>query len=337
MDILKKFIAEAKKVNGSVIFPEGDEERTLAAAARLAKDGICKPFVVAAQREIIEKTASKNKLDISGIEIIVPNENLLKPEIREAFTERMLQKGKSADDVLKLIREPLYFSALYVKSDKASACVAGARSATADVLRAAIYGIGVSPGTGLISSFFLMIAPDNHPLVNRPIIYADCAVNPDPGSSGLTDIAVSSVKSFKVLFPGEESRVAFLSFSTKGSAEHPSLKKIREAVKNTTEYFKDDNLVKIDGEMQFDAAIVPSVAQKKSPGSLIGGNANIFIFPDLNAGNICYKVTERLGLFTATGPMMQGLAKPMNDLSRGCSIEDIYNVAAISVLRSRMM
>lgn len=335
MEILKKFAQEAKGMNGSIIFAEGDEERTLEAAVKLADDKICKVFIVGSKKEDINKIAQKNKLDLSELNILIPDEKQIDETVRNDFISRVMKKGASSDQAKEQLLDPLNFSALYVQSGKATGCVAGARSSTPDVLRAAIYAIGSKPGTKYISSFFLMVPPDNHPIIKKPIIYSDCGVNPDPGALGLRDIAIASVNSFKSLFPDEIPKIAFLSFSTKGSAEHKILNKVLEAVKITKEYFKDDKSVFIDGEFQFDAAVIPSVATKKASDSPIKGDANIFIFPDLNAGNICYKVTERLGCFTAIGPIIQGLAKPMNDLSRGCSVDDIYYAAVIALLQSR--
>jgi phosphate acetyltransferase len=180
-----------------------------------------------------------------------------------------------------------------------------------------------------------MVPPSGHPVIKEPVIYSDCGVNPDPGALGLRDIAVASVKSFKSLFPQRPAKAAFLSFSTKGSAQHAMLKKITDAVASTQAYFKEDPSVLIDGELQFDTAVIADIAKRKAPQSKIQGDANIFIFPDLNAGNICYKVTERLGGFTALGPIIQGAGAPINDLSRGCSVRDIYYVAVVTLLQSR--
>lgn len=332
--VFKKFAEDAKKLNGKIIFGEGDEERTLEAASRLVKDGICKVAAVTVDKKNIDKVAKDKKIDISNIEVIIPSLDLIEKDVLNGFVDSRAAKGVNPEDAKKLALEPLQFSALYIKSGKANGGVSGARSATSDVLRSAIHGIGTSKDTKLISSFFLMIPPQNHPLVKTPILYADCGVNPNPNTLGLRDIAIASISSFKCLFPEEPPKMAFLSFSTKGSAQHRTLEKVLEATKLTQEHFKDDPAIKIDGELQFDAAIVPSVGQRKAPGSLVAGQANIFIFPDLNAGNICYKVTERLGLFTAIGPIVQGLAKPFNDLSRGCSIEDIYHAAIITLLQS---
>ncbi|HBU70349.1 MAG TPA: phosphate acetyltransferase [Elusimicrobia bacterium] len=335
MEMIERFIKDAKKLNGRIIFAEGDEERTLDAAVRLARDGVCKCAVVASDSKLITEAAKKKSLDISWVEVITPDTALLDAEVLKAFAAHYIKKGRSEAEAAALALEPLNFSALYVKSGKADGCVAGARSSTADVLRAAIYGIGTAEGTKIISSFFIMVPPQGHALAKKPLIFADCAVNPDPAPLGLKDIAVSSVRSFKSLFPDEKPVVAFLSFSTKGSAEHKIISKVREAAGLTKEYFKNDADVIVDGELQFDAAFIPAVGAKKAPGSPAAGKANIYIFPDLNAGNIGYKITERLGGFSAIGPVIQGLEKPMNDLSRGCSVDDIYYVAVIALLKSR--
>jgi phosphate acetyltransferase len=330
-----KFIEDAKQLKGTVVFGEGDEERTLEAAVRLAKDGVCKVVAVAVDRNNVEKIAKDKKLNISQVQIVAPSHELINKDVLDVFVAGRVAKGISEDDAKKLALEPLYFSAMFVKSGKASGCVSGARSSTSDVLRAGLYGLGTSKDTKLISSFFLMMPPEGHPVVKKPILYADCGVNPNPNTLGLKDIAIASVNSFKCLFPKEPVKLAFLSFSTKGSAQHRVLDKILEATKMTQEFYKDNPDVKIDGELQFDAAAVASVGKRKAPDSPVAGQANIFIFPDLNAGNICYKVTERLGQFTAIGPIVQGLAKPFNDLSRGCSVDDIYLAAVITLLQSK--
>ncbi len=335
MEILKQFAQDAKKLNGTVILAEGDEERTIEAAVKLVKDGIARVIAVAPTQDMIREAAKKKNLDISGVTLLTPELGQLDPAVLDEFVKRMIAKGISEEDAKNRAKDPLMFSALYLKSGKASGGVAGARASTPDVLRAAIHGIGTAPGTKIVSSFFLMVPPAEHPLVKKPIIYADCGVNPDPSAAGLRDIAIASVSSFRSLFPGETPKVAFLSFSTKGSAEHRMLQKVLDAVKMTREYFAGDPSVLVDGELQFDAAAVPAVGKKKAPDSPVAGQANIFIFPDLNAGNICYKVTERLGGFAAIGPLLQGLSRPLNDLSRGCNSDDIYYAAVVALLKSK--
>lgn len=329
MNILEKLVKKAAANSRTVIYPEGDEERTLRAALRAGADAMCVPVLVSPHPAAVADMAATNGLDISQARVLSPSLDLLDQAVLRQFTEQRMAKGLSEREAHALAREPLHFSSLYVASGKADACVAGARSSTADVLRAALHGIGTAPGIKIISSYFLMVPPAGHALVKHPLIYADCAVNPVPGGLALHDIAVATVGSFKSLFPDETARVAFLSFSTKGSADHSSLKKVREALSLAQETFAGDPSVVIDGEMQFDAALDMQVAQRKTGDSAVAGKANILIFPDLNAGNIGYKITERLGGFRAIGPVTQGLAKPFSDLSRGCSVDDIYYVTAV--------
>jgi phosphate acetyltransferase len=335
MDILKRIISLAKSKNASVVFAEGDEERTLEAAVKLAKDGVCKSFVVAKNTGLIEETAKRKSLDTSWVTILTPSVELLDQERYSKFIKAKVAKGGALQEAEQLALDPLYFSALFVDSGKAEAGIAGARSDTANVIKAALHCVGMSPDIKLISSFFLMIPPENHPVFTMPVLYSDCAVNPAPGALALKDIAVATVQTFKRIFPGETAREVFLSFSTMGSAKHPVLDKIKEAVKETKVFFENDQLVKIDGEMQFDAAVMPEISKRKAPGSPIEGKANIFIFPDLNSANIAYKLTERLAGFKALGPVLQGLGKPFSDLSRGCSVEDIYNITAVTLLGAK--
>ncbi|MCK9582868.1 MAG: phosphotransacetylase [Endomicrobiales bacterium] len=327
---------QAKEVKATIIFAEGDEDRTLIAAANLVHEGICTVKLTAVSKEAIVATAKRNGLELTGLEVIEPSIETLDKTVVENFINSRVVRGISRQDAQAMVIDPLMFSALYVKSGYATGCVMGARASTPDVLRAAISGIGVAAGTKLVSSFFLMVPPpSSHSIIKEPVVYADCGVNPDPKAIGLKDIAVASVASFKSLFPSRTPKVAFLSFSTKGSSEHKAVDEIVKAVKLTQKHFKNDSSVLIDGELQFDAAIIPAIAERKSPNSLIKGDANIFIFPDLNSGNISYKITERLGGFTAIGPILQGVAKPINDLSRGCKPHDIFYTAVITILQSR--
>jgi phosphate acetyltransferase len=331
-DLFTKFIEQAKKVKGTIIFAEGDEERTIQAAFRLKKDGVCDVILVG-EKAAVEQAAKKVNTDVSGLKILKPSVEELDKTVLSGYIKARAKKGISEEDAKKLALEPLNFSALYVSSKKANGCVAGARSDTADLLRAAIHGIGTHDDVRLISSFFIMVPPDGHKLIKKPIFFADCAVNPQPGAVALRDIGVSSVNNFRRFFPDETARVVFLSFSTKGSSDNKALAMIKDAVKDTKEFFSKDKAVLVDGEMQFDAAVVKEVGKRKAPGSEVAGEANIFIFPDLNSGNICYKATERLAGFQAIGPIVQGLKYPMNDLSRGCSVDDIYYVAVITLLQ----
>jgi phosphate acetyltransferase len=332
MTIFEKFIEQAKKVKGTVIFAEGDEDRTIQAAARLKKDGICEVILVG-EKDGITAAAKKAGADVSDISLLKPSLEEIDKPVLDNFIKNRIKKGVSEEEAKKLVMDPLYFSALYVSSGKANGCVAGARSDTADLLRAAIHGIGTHENVKLISSFFIMVPPEGHKLLKNPVFFADCAVNPQPNSAALQDIAVSSINNFKRFFPGEKVKAAFLSFSTKGSSDNKDLGPIKDAVELTRSFFLNDKDVLIDGEMQFDAAVVKEVGKKKAPGSEVAGDANVFIFPDLNSGNICYKAVERLAGFQAIGPIVAGLKYPMNDLSRGCSVDDIYYVSVITLLQ----
>jgi len=224
---------------------------------------------------------------------------------------------------------------MYLKSGKCDACVCGAANSTADVLRAAIHIVGVAQGFKFISSYFLMIPPKKSKFIKEPVLFADCAVNPNPDNTGLKDIAIATINSFQKLFPGKEVNASFLSFSTKDSAKSEMLDKIIDACAKTKKQFEGVKNVNIDGELQLDASIVPSVAKIKAPGSSTAGKTNVFIFPDLNVGNISYKMAERLGNFQALGPIIQGLSLPVSDLSRGSSADDIYLVSAIMLLQKK--
>jgi phosphate acetyltransferase len=333
MDIRTHVVEMAKKLNGKVILPESADIRVLQAAYALTKDGTAKVILPTKDIAGLKALAQKEKIDLAGIEVLNVDLGLLNKEHIDAFIAARAKKGMSQDDALKLLNDPVYFSMMYLKNGKCDACVCGAVTDTADVLRAAIHTIGTAAGIKLISSYFLMIPPPNHPLIKEPLLLADCAVNPNPDADGLKDIGVSTVASFNKLFPGKEARVSYLSFSTKGSAKNEILDKVIDAVKLSKECFAGRKDVNIDGEMQFDASIVESIGKRKAPGSAVAGRANILIFPDLNAGNIGYKIAERLGGFQAVGPLIQGLALPVSDLSRGCSADDIYLVSAVMLLR----
>jgi phosphate acetyltransferase len=332
MDIRKQILETAKKIKGKVILPESFDIRVLKAASMLTKNAIASVVLPTNNLEEIKNMACNANIDLTGIEIISIDRSLLDGTKIKSFVEARMKKDISEKDALELLNNPLYFSMMYLKSGKCDACVGGAVYDSADVLKAAIYVIGPQEGIKMISSYFLMIPPENHPLIKEPLIFADCAVNPEPQALGLQNIAISTVSSYKKIFPGKTANVAMLSFSTKGSATNKMLSKIIEATELTKEYFKENSSVNVDGELQFDASIVPSVGKRKAPDSLVAGNANIFIFPDLNAGNISYKVAERFGGFQALGPILQGLSLPVSDLSRGSSAEDIYLISAIMLL-----
>ncbi|MCL2484731.1 MAG: phosphotransacetylase [Endomicrobia bacterium] len=333
MNVKAHIIELAKKVKGKVILPESSDIRVLKAAQMLVKDGVCGVILPAENVEEVKKNAASAGIDLSGVEIINIDRALLDDKKIEAFIAARTKKGMNPEDALNLLKNPIYYAMMYLKSGKCDACVCGAVADTADVLRAGIHVVGAAEGIKLVSSYFLMIPPENHKIVKEAVLFADCGVNPNPDAAGLKDIAVATVGNFQKLFPGREANAAFLSFSTKGSAKNETLDKIIEATALTQKYYEGQKGINVDGEMQFDAAVLPEIGKKKAPGSKVAGNANIFIFPDLNAGNIGYKMAERFGGFQAIGPLVQGLALPVSDLSRGCNADDIYLASAIMLLQ----
>jgi phosphate acetyltransferase len=333
VNIRKHILELAKKVKGKIILPESFDARVLKAAQMLTHDGVASVVLPTDDVEEIKKTASNASVDLSGIEIIKIDRAFLDEDKIKEFVYARTKKNMPEVNALNLLKNPLYFSMMYLKSKKCDACVGGAVYDTSDVLRASFHVIGTAEGIKVVSSYFLMIPSENHPIIKEPVMFADCAVNPDPNASELKDIVVSTVDNFKKIWPEKTANVAMLSFSTKGSANNKILSKIIEATELTKIHFKDCSSVNVDGEFQFDTSVVPSVGKRKAPNSSVAGKANILIFPDLNAGNIGYKIAERFGGFQALGPIIQGLALPVSDLSRGANAEDIYFIAAIMLLK----
>ncbi len=312
--------------NVNIVLPEGEDERVLTAATQLQTTDYVTPIVLG-NKEKIQSLAEDKGLDIANIEVIDPSTSELKAELVDAFVER--RKGKATQEQAEELLENVnYFGTMLVYTGKAAGLVSGAAHSTGDTVRPALQVIKTKPGVSKTSGIFFMMKGEEQ------YIFGDCAINPELDAQGLAEIAVESAKSAQSFCM--EPKVAMLSFSTKGSAKSDDVTKVQDALKLAQDKVAEEQLdnVVIDGEFQFDAAIVPSVAEKKAPGAKIQGDANVFIFPSLEAGNIGYKIAQRLGGYDAVGPVLQGLNSPVNDLSRGCSIEDVYNLSIITAAQS---
>jgi phosphate acetyltransferase len=323
LELLDRIRENASKKRKTIVLPESHDERVLRAADLLLKNKIAS-VITLGNEEKIWSEAKKLGLELSGIRIINPEKSDKLSDFANIFFNMRKHKGVTIESARETLKRDLFFGAMMVKEGLADCSVAGSTASTGDVMRAGIQCIGMPEGISVVSSFFLMIFPE------MTYSFADCAVVPNPDAKQLADIAVSTADNHKKL-TGETPYVAMLSFSTKGSATHELIDKVIEATKLAKEKRPD---LQIDGELQFDAAIVDSVGKKKAPGSNVAGRANVLVFPDLNAGNIGYKIAQRLGKAEAVGPIVQGLKKPFFDLSRGCSVDDIVNTSAIATLVS---
>lgn len=328
--VIDRIIEQAKKQQKTIILPEAEDERMLRAARKAVDEKVARIILCGDERRI-KKRAEEFNISLRDIQLVNILSHPRKGEFIEKYYESRKSKGDSRDEAKKTILNPLFFAAKMAKNNEADGVVAGAVNTTANVLRAVIRIIRPHPDIHTISSFFLMICPGHGTEEERILLYADCASIPAPGSTKLAEIAVSSADSFRYLI-GKEPRVAMLSFSTYGSSEHAHAEKIIRATRKAKKLRPD---LCLDGELQADAALVPSVAEKKAPGSPVKGRANVLIFPDLNSGNIAYKLTERLAGAQALGPILQGANLPMNDLSRGCSVDDIFLVTAITAIQAQ--
>ena len=329
MDIINQLKIRAKEIKGTIVLPEAFDRRTLEAAQIINAEGLAKVLVVG-KPEVVKTDAASWGVDLKGIDILDPNAYADIDKFASFFYEKRKEKGVTPAIAAETVRQNLYFGALLVKFGIASGMVAGAANTTADVLRAALQVVGVTPGLKTVSSTFIMVIPDFMG-EERVMLFADCAVVPNPDASQLADIAMSTAQTRRMIL-GDEPSVAMLSFSSKGSAEHELVQKVRDAIVIMQERGAD---FAYDGELQFDAAVVPKVAASKAPASSVAGHANTLIFPDLQSGNIGYKIAQRIGKAEAIGPIIQGLAAPVCDLSRGCSTLDIVNTAVLVLLMSK--
>lgn len=330
MELMKKIWEAAKTNKKKIVLPEGNEERTIAAAQKIYNLGLAHPILIGDVEEILNK-AKELDVDLSQVEIIDPNKSDKLEKYINAFYELRKAKGVTMEKAEKIVRDPLYFATMMVKLDDADGMVSGAVHTTGDLLRPGLQIIKTAPGVSCVSSFFIMEVPNSPYGENGLLFFADCAVNPMPNEDMLASIAIATADNAKLL-SRIDPKVAMLSFSTMGSADHEVVDKVRNATIKAKELRPD---LDIDGELQLDAAIVPKVAKQKAPESKVAGNANVLVFPDLQAGNIGYKLVQRFANAEAIGPVCQGFAKPINDLSRGCSSEDIVNVVALTAVQAQ--
>lgn len=327
MDLISEIVARAKANKQRIVLPEGTEERTLKAADQVLADGVADLILIGNPAEIKEMAEKFELKNIDKATIIDPENHPKQEEYAQLLCELRKKKGMTIEEARKLVLDPLYLGCLIIKAGDADGQLAGARNTTGNVLRPALQIIKTSPGITCVSGAMLMVTQTPQYGENGVLVVGDVAVTPMPDAAQLSQIAVCTAQTAKAVAGFEDPRVAMLSFSTKGSAKHEVVDKVTEALALAKELAPE---LKIDGELQADAALVPSVGSSKAPGSEIAGKANVLVFPNLEVGNIAYKLVQRLGNADAIGPILQGIARPVNDLSRGCSVDDVYKMVAIT-------